>query len=112
MLVYFSRLELPVTGNVEPTLRLVFSRKDYTGPPIKKLIDVIDHVKPTALLGLSTVKVGQLLAQLGDAGLIHLHVGCIRRSGGQTHGRAEPAADYFPAVQPRPVVGGRVQERG
>ena len=34
-----------------------FSRKDYTGSPIKKLIDVIDYVKPTALLGLSTVKV-------------------------------------------------------
>jgi len=39
--------------------RLVFSRKDYAGPPITKLIDVIDYVKPTALLGLSTVKVCQ-----------------------------------------------------
>ena len=36
---------------------LDFSRKDYTGPPIKNLVDVINYVKPTALLGLSTVKV-------------------------------------------------------
>jgi hypothetical protein len=34
-----------------------FSRKDYAGPPIKNLVDVINYVKPTALLGLSTVKV-------------------------------------------------------
>lgn len=39
------------------TSYLDFSRKDYSGPPIKKLIDVINHVKPTALFGLSTVKV-------------------------------------------------------
>ncbi|KAL1703644.1 hypothetical protein EV121DRAFT_280993 [Schizophyllum commune] len=32
-----------------------FSRKDYTGPPMKSLLDIIDHVKPTALLGLSTI---------------------------------------------------------
>lgn len=40
-------------------LHLDFSRKDYAGPPIKKLIDVIEHVKPTALLGLSTVRVSR-----------------------------------------------------
>ena len=45
------------TAVLTQALRLDFSRKDYTGPPIKKLIDVIDHVKPTALFGLSTVKV-------------------------------------------------------
>ena len=44
-------------SGIEPALRLDFSRKDYTGPPIKKLIDVINYVEPTALLGLSTVKV-------------------------------------------------------
>ncbi|KAI5886825.1 uncharacterized protein SCHCODRAFT_01161064 [Schizophyllum commune H4-8] len=32
-----------------------FSRKDYTGPPMKSLLDIVDHVKPTALLGLSTI---------------------------------------------------------
>lgn len=44
-------------SDVEPSSSLDFSRKDYTGPPIKKLIDVVDYVKPTALFGLSTVKV-------------------------------------------------------
>ncbi|PSS03724.1 hypothetical protein PHLCEN_2v3949 [Hermanssonia centrifuga] len=33
-----------------------FSRKDYNGPPMKDLVDIIDYVKPTALLGLSTIK--------------------------------------------------------
>ncbi|KAF5378751.1 hypothetical protein D9615_006974 [Tricholomella constricta] len=32
-----------------------FSRKDYSGPPITDILDIIEHVKPTALLGLSTI---------------------------------------------------------
>ncbi|KAJ3975784.1 hypothetical protein EV361DRAFT_886881 [Lentinula raphanica] len=32
-----------------------FSRKDYAGAPIKDLLDIIDYVQPTALLGLSTI---------------------------------------------------------
>ncbi|KAK0458959.1 uncharacterized protein EV420DRAFT_1679590 [Desarmillaria tabescens] len=32
-----------------------FSRKDYAGPPMKNLLEIIDYVKPTALLGLSTI---------------------------------------------------------
>jgi hypothetical protein len=31
-----------------------FARRDYNGPPIKDLLDVLDYVKPTALMGLST----------------------------------------------------------
>lgn len=34
-----------------------FSRKDYDGPPMTDLVDIINYVKPTALLGLSTIKV-------------------------------------------------------
>jgi hypothetical protein len=34
-----------------------FSRSDYQGPPIKNLLEVVEYVKPTALLGLSTVSV-------------------------------------------------------
>ncbi|CDO71102.1 hypothetical protein BN946_scf184844.g106 [Trametes cinnabarina] len=33
-----------------------FSRKDYNGPPMKDLTDIIEYVQPTALLGLSTIK--------------------------------------------------------
>ncbi|EGO03883.1 hypothetical protein SERLA73DRAFT_165450 [Serpula lacrymans var. lacrymans S7.3] len=33
-----------------------FSRQDYTGSPITNLVDIISYVKPTALLGLSTIK--------------------------------------------------------
>ncbi|KAJ6588628.1 hypothetical protein B0H19DRAFT_924318 [Mycena capillaripes] len=32
-----------------------FARRDYTGPPIKDLLDVLEYVKPTALMGLSTM---------------------------------------------------------
>jgi malate dehydrogenase (oxaloacetate-decarboxylating)(NADP+) len=34
-----------------------FSRSDYSGPPLTNLTEVIKYVKPTALLGLSTIKV-------------------------------------------------------
>ncbi|KAI0090366.1 malic enzyme [Irpex rosettiformis] len=33
-----------------------FSRKDYTGEPMKDLVEIVDYVKPTAILGLSTIK--------------------------------------------------------
>ncbi|KDR82704.1 hypothetical protein GALMADRAFT_841399 [Galerina marginata CBS 339.88] len=33
-----------------------FARTDYEGPPLTALIDIIDYVKPTALLGLSTIR--------------------------------------------------------
>ncbi|KAG6854492.1 hypothetical protein C0991_006094 [Blastosporella zonata] len=32
-----------------------FSRKDYTGAPITNILDIIEYVQPTALLGLSTI---------------------------------------------------------
>jgi malate dehydrogenase (oxaloacetate-decarboxylating)(NADP+) len=34
-----------------------FSRKDYNGPPLTNLTDIVEYVKPTALFGLSTIKV-------------------------------------------------------
>ncbi|GJE85185.1 NAD-dependent malic enzyme [Phanerochaete sordida] len=33
-----------------------FSRNDYTGAPMTDLVEIINYVKPTALLGLSTLK--------------------------------------------------------
>ncbi|KAI0667296.1 malic enzyme [Trametes maxima] len=33
-----------------------FSRKDYNGPPMTDLTDIVNYVQPTALLGLSTTK--------------------------------------------------------
>ncbi|TRM63379.1 malic enzyme [Schizophyllum amplum] len=38
-----------------PEHKKYFSRKDYDGPPMKSLLDIIDYVKPTALMGLSTI---------------------------------------------------------
>ncbi|EKM77361.1 hypothetical protein AGABI1DRAFT_115281 [Agaricus bisporus var. burnettii JB137-S8] len=32
-----------------------FARDDYSGPPMTNLVDIIKYVKPTALLGLSTI---------------------------------------------------------
>lgn len=37
--------------------RTDFSRRDYKGAPMTDLLDIIGYVKPTALLGLSTIKV-------------------------------------------------------
>lgn len=107
MWVDFNLPRLAVVLNL--TLHLDFSRKDYTGPPIKKLIDVINYVQPTALLGLSTVKVCQDVTKLGGGGLAHFRVGCVQRNRGQTHVRTEPATNHFPVVQPYPAVGGRIQ---
>lgn len=42
----------------------VFSRKDYTGPAMKDLVEIIEYIKPTALLGLSTIKVSSPLVLL------------------------------------------------
>ena len=39
------------------TLFSVFSRNDYSGPVMKDLVEIIEYVKPTAILGLSTIKV-------------------------------------------------------
>ncbi|KAK2461263.1 hypothetical protein APHAL10511_006790 [Amanita phalloides] len=53
-----------------------FSRADYQGPPITDLADIITFVKPTALLGLSTIsgaftpEVLQLMAQINPRPII------------------------------------------
>ncbi|KAG8917733.1 hypothetical protein FRC01_002236 [Tulasnella sp. 417] len=47
-----------------------FARKDYSGPPIKSLLQIIDYVKPTALLGLSTQKARLPLTQLSPSGAL------------------------------------------
>jgi hypothetical protein len=65
MLVHFDH---PLSAvMLSDALHLDFSRRDYTGPPIKKLIDVVNYVKPTALLGLSTVKVRRDVIRLGTS---------------------------------------------
>jgi len=33
-----------------------FARTDYQGPPLTSLVDIVQYVKPTALLGLSTLR--------------------------------------------------------
>lgn len=38
-----------------PEHKKYFSRRDYKGPPLTDILDIIDYVKPTALLGLSTI---------------------------------------------------------
>lgn len=35
----------------------VFARTDHNGPPLTNLVDIIDYVKPNALMGLSTIPV-------------------------------------------------------
>ncbi|KAF8955328.1 hypothetical protein BDZ97DRAFT_1907703 [Flammula alnicola] len=43
-----------------------FSRDDYQGPPMTNLLDIIDYVRPTALLGLSTIT-GAFTSEVLDA---------------------------------------------
>jgi len=53
-----------------------FSRNDYQGPPMTNILDIIEYVKPTALLGLSTITVIILLLHVFRS--IHLFpVGCF-----------------------------------
>ncbi|KJA24089.1 hypothetical protein HYPSUDRAFT_136842 [Hypholoma sublateritium FD-334 SS-4] len=53
-----------------------FARTDYQGPPLTKLVDIINHVKPTALLGLSTMRnafteeVVRLMASINSRAII------------------------------------------
>lgn len=58
-------------------IRKDFSRKDYSGPPIKNLVDIIDLVKPTALMGLSTTKVNAFLFSSTSWISYHHHAGCL-----------------------------------
>jgi malate dehydrogenase (oxaloacetate-decarboxylating)(NADP+) len=41
-----------------------FSRHDYSGPPLKDFLDIIAYVKPTALLGLSTIHVSYVFLSM------------------------------------------------
>jgi len=50
---------------------LVFARTDYRGPPLTDLVDIINYVKPTALLGLSTIRVG--VQWLSPHRIAHFH---------------------------------------
>ncbi|TEB34114.1 malate dehydrogenase [Coprinellus micaceus] len=53
-----------------------FARNDYSGPPMTNILDIIDYVKPTALLGLSTIsgaftpEVIQLMAAINPKPII------------------------------------------
>ncbi|KAJ7149425.1 hypothetical protein C8R43DRAFT_502817 [Mycena crocata] len=40
---------------VLPEHKKYFSRTDYAGPPIKDLVSILEYVRPTALIGLSTI---------------------------------------------------------
>lgn len=53
-----------------------FARNDYSGPPMTDILEIIDYVKPTALLGLSTIagaftpQVIQLMAAINPRPII------------------------------------------
>lgn len=83
-----------------------FARKDYNGPPLTNLSDIVDYVKPTALLGLSTIRVcaaSQRLVCVCGSSLI-TEPERVFGEGGQTDGGAEPASHHFPIVKSRILV--------
>lgn len=43
---------------------LDFARTDYEGPLLTSLVDIVQYVKPTALLGLSTLRVRGFLQHI------------------------------------------------
>ena len=53
-------------------LGLDFARTDYEGPPLTSLLDIVQYVKPTALLGLSTLRVRGFLQHLPSATVSYL----------------------------------------
>lgn len=56
--------------------KLFFARTDYNGPPLTNLVDIINYVKPTGLMGLSTIpnafseEVVRLMASLNKRPII------------------------------------------
>ncbi|KAF9454761.1 malate dehydrogenase [Macrolepiota fuliginosa MF-IS2] len=56
--------------------KIYFARTDYNGPPLTNLVDIVNYVKPTALLGLSTIRnafseeVVRLMASLNERPII------------------------------------------
>ena len=53
--------------HLESSIELValdFARTDYQGPPLTSLMDIVQYVKPTALLGLSTIRVCRFMQHI------------------------------------------------
>lgn len=97
MSIYFSSLT--------ETCGTVFSRKDYRGPPLVDLLDIIDYVQPTALLGLSTVYVRDSNKLPPLFALTILIPECIHTAGHPGHGCYQPPANHLPPFQPSPSLG-------
>lgn len=58
-----------------------FSRDDYSGPPMTNLVDIIKYVKPTALLGLSTITVSPKMSRaIATRSSLHVHLLRTRRA--------------------------------
>lgn len=98
---------------VQETLRndwLVFARTDYDGPQLTNLVDIIHHVKPTALLGLSTAKVSILECAPPFSSCSHA-LERVHRGGRQGHVHAEPATHPLPPLQPGPPQRTRLPRR-
>ena len=78
-----------MTGDVD------FSRKDYNGPPLTNLTEIIEYVKPTALFGLSTIKVIVHNIYLGPL-LMFRRAPSVKRSSKRWQ-RALSAPSYSPS---------------
>jgi len=63
-----------------------FSRKDYSGPPITDLLDIISYVKPTALMGLSTTAVCFTTLGFFDESLLISPLECLPLWRPSSHG--------------------------
>ncbi|KAJ7717040.1 hypothetical protein B0H16DRAFT_1740879 [Mycena metata] len=76
-----------------------FARSDYRGPPITDLLDILEYVKPTALMGLSTMSVSTLLPFL-----ISLRfppsTGAFTRAAIETMAALNPLPIIFPLSNP------------
>ena len=88
-----------------------FSRDDYQGPPMTNLLDIIDYVKPTALLGLSTITVTIAHCLRRSSALTIYLPGRLLRPRPRRDGRAQPAAHRVPLVQPRQARGVLLRRR-
>ena len=83
-------------------LGLDFARTDYEGPPLTSLLDIVQHVKPTALIGLSTLRVRTFLQHLQYVAVFYLEpiLECIYRGCCTLDGLSKRPSYYLPSIEP------------
>lgn len=77
-----------------------FARTDYNGPPLTNLIDIIGYVRPTALLGLSTIRVCVLIEiPFSLLFTVHTFSECFHGGSRAPHGFRQYSPDHLSPLE-------------